>query len=119
MSTKSKTSNESNVNYPYAVICAGGKQFRVSEGDQIVVEKLELNPGQDWNCEEVLLVAKGPGDVSVGQPTVKGAKVKCEVLQQTLGDKLLIRYHRRRHNSQKTIGHRQPLTRLVIKGVSA
>jgi ribosomal protein L21 len=50
---------------------------------------------------------------------VAGAKVKFEVLQQTLGDKILIRHHRRRQNSQKTLGHRQPQTRILVKEISA
>lgn len=65
------------------------------------------------------MVAAGPGKVNLGKPFLKGAKVKFEVLQQTLGPKILIRHSRRRQSSQKTLGHRQPLTRLLVKDIVA
>ena len=116
--TKNKEQAES-LTYPYAVVKAGAKQYRVSEGDHILVEKLDADPGKNWETEEVLLVAKAPGDVTIGQPRVEGAKVSFEVLQQTLGDKILIRHRRRRHNSQFTKGHRQPYTRLAVSKIKA
>jgi large subunit ribosomal protein L21 len=105
--------------FPYAVIRTGSKQYRVSKGDMILVEKLEVEPGAQWTAEEVLFVAKGPGQFTVGAPVVKGAKVQFEVLQQTLDSKIKIRHHRRRQNSQKTLGHRQPQTRILVKDISA
>ena len=105
--------------FPYAVVKTGGKQYCVSKGDQVLVEKLELDPGAEYAAEEVLFVASAPGQISLGKPTLKGAKVKFEVLQQTLGPKILIRHSRRRQSSQKTLGHRQPLTRLVVKEIVA
>lgn len=116
---QTKENKQNTPNYPYAVVQAGAKQFRVSEGDHILVEKLEVDPGKSWETEDVLLIAKGPGDVSIGQPKVSGAKVSFEVLQQTLGDKILIRHHSRRHNSQFTKGHRQPYTRLAVTKIKA
>jgi large subunit ribosomal protein L21 len=113
--TQSKVSAE--LSFPYAVIRAGGKQYRVAKGDMILVEKLDAEPGATWTAEEVLMVAKAPGQIEIGKPLVKGAKVTFEVLQQTLEKKVLIRHHRRRQNSQKTLGHRQPQTRLVAKDV--
>jgi len=105
--------------FPYAVIRTGGKQYRVSKGDMILVEKLEVEPGTAWTADEVLFVATGPGQFQIGKPLVAGAKVNFEVLQQTLGKKILIRHHRRRQNSQKTMGHRQPATRIVVKDITA
>jgi len=107
------------LSFPYAVIRTGGKQYRVAQGDMLLVEKLESEVGATWTAEEVLFVASNPGDFQVGKPTVKGATVTCEVLQQTLDKKILIRHHRRRQSSQKTLGHRQPLTRLVVKSIKA
>ena len=104
--------------FPYAVIRTGGKQYRVSKGDMLLVELLEVQPGATWTTEDVLFVATGPGAFQIGRPTVKGAKVSFEVLQQTLGKKILIRHHRRRQNSQKTLGHRQPYTRVLVKDIS-
>lgn len=105
--------------FPYAVIRAGGKQYRVAEGDQLLVEKIEIEPGASWTAEEVLFVARAPGQFEIGKPLVAGAKVSFEILQQTLDKKILIRHSRRRHNSQKTLGHRQPLTRILVKAITA
>jgi large subunit ribosomal protein L21 len=117
-STKSrKTTAQKALSFPYAVIKAGARQFCVSEGDMILVEKLEAEAGTTWTAEEVLLVASAPGTIKVGQPTVAGATVTFEVLQQTLDKKILIRHHRRRQSSQKTLGHRQPQTRILVKAI--
>jgi large subunit ribosomal protein L21 len=121
-SAKTKAPKNSNItkgtSFPYAVIRTGGKQYRVAKGDMILVEKIEVEAGKNWSAEEVLFVAKGPGQFTIGKPTVKGAKVSFEVLQQTLGPKVLIRHARRRQSSQKTLGHRQPLTRLMVKEIA-
>lgn len=108
-----------NLSFPYAVVRTGGKQYRVAQGDMLLVEKLEVEPGSTFTAEDVLFVATAPGQFSIGKPNVKTAKVTFEVLQQTLDKKVLIRHHRRRQNSQKTLGHRQPQTRLVVKQISA
>jgi large subunit ribosomal protein L21 len=83
----------------------------------VLVEKLEVEAGTTWTSDDVLFVAQGPGKFQLGKPTIKGAKVTFEVLQQTLDEKIKIRHHRRRQNSQKTLGHRQPLTRLLVKSI--
>jgi large subunit ribosomal protein L21 len=103
--------------FPYAIIQTGGKQYRVAKGDMLLVEKLDVEAGASWESTDVLFVAKAPGQFTLGKPQVEGAKVKFEVLQQTLDNKILIRHHRRRQNSQKTIGHRQPLTRILVKDI--
>ncbi|MBP7843975.1 MAG: 50S ribosomal protein L21 [Proteobacteria bacterium] len=103
--------------FPYAVVRSGGKQYCVSKGDMVLVEKLEVEAGTTWTSDDVLFVAQGPGKFQLGKPTIKGAKVTFEVLQQTLDEKIKIRHHRRRQNSQKTLGHRQPLTRLLVKSI--
>ncbi len=103
--------------FPYAVIRTGGKQYRVAQGEMILVEKLDVEAGTQWTADEVLFVAKAPGQFVVGKPVVKGAKVSFEVLQQTLGPKILIRHARRRQSSQKTLGHRQPQTRILVKEI--
>lgn len=107
------------VKYPYAVIKTGGKQYRVAEGDMILVEKLEVEAGTTWSAPEVLFVAQGPAAFQVGKPLLASATVTCEVLQQTLDKKINIMHNRRRHNSQKSMGHRQPKTRVVVKTISA
>lgn len=116
--TSAKSEKYAAIKYPYAVIKAGGKQYRVAVGDMILVEKIEVEAGASWTTQEVLMVAKGPGAFTIGQPTVAGATVACDVLQQTLEKKVNIMHNRRRHNSQKSMGHRQPKTRLVIKSIA-
>ncbi len=112
-----KIKNES-LAFPYAIIRTGGKQYRVAKGQMLLVDKLTVEAGSTWKADEVLFVAKGPGQFEVGRPVVKGASVSFEVLQQTLDKKVLIRHHRRRQNSQKTLGHRQPRTRILVKDIS-
>ena len=120
MSDTKKTKSEAPaLNFPYAIIRAGGKQYKVAQGEMILVEKLAVEPGATWTAEDVLFVAKGPGQFEIGRPNVKGAKVTFEVLQQTLDKKILIRHHRRRQNSQKTLGHRQTKTRILVKEIRA
>jgi len=110
-------SAKKSLQFPYAVIRTGGKQYRVAQGDMILVEKLEVEPGTTWTAEDVLFVASGPGAIKIGQPVVAGAKVTFEVLQQTLDKKILIRHSRRRQNSRKSMGHRQPQTRILVKSI--
>jgi large subunit ribosomal protein L21 len=108
---------KASLEFPYAVIRSGGKQYCVSQGDMVLVEKLNVEAGSTWTADDVLFFAQGPGQIQLGKPTLTGVKVTCEVLQQTLDDKIKIRHHRRRQNSQKTLGHRQPLTRLLVKSI--
>jgi len=115
--TIKNTSAKKALQFPYAVIRTGGKQYRVATGEMILVEKLEVEPGTTWTADDVLFVASGPGDIKIGQPQVAGAKVEFEVLQQTLDKKILIRHSRRRQSSRKTMGHRQPQTRLMVKAI--
>jgi large subunit ribosomal protein L21 len=116
---KNPTAWKAPLAFPYAVVKTGGKQYCVSKGDHVLVEKLNLDPGAEYAADEVLCVASAAGKVNLGKPFIKGASVKFEVLQQTLGPKILIRHSRRRQSSQKTLGHRQPLTRLVVKEIVA
>lgn len=102
----------------YAVIKTGGKQYRVSEGDCISIEKLEVESGSTVTFSEVLLVSKD-GDLRIGKPFVADAKVTGEVLAQDKGPKITIFKHKRRKGFRKKTGHRQPLTSLKIKEISA
>ncbi|MBM4346086.1 MAG: 50S ribosomal protein L21 [Deltaproteobacteria bacterium] len=102
----------------YAVILTGGKQYRVSVGQQVTVEKLEANRGDEVSFDQVLLVARD-GQVAVGAPTVAGARVVGQVVEQTRDNKVIVHNYRRRKNSRKTIGHRQPITRVRIASIEA
>jgi large subunit ribosomal protein L21 len=102
----------------YAVIQTGGKQYRVKEGDIITIEKLEKNPGDSISFDQVLMIGKG-SDLKMGKPTLSGALVSAQVLDQTRGPKIIIFKKRRRHNSRRKNGHRQDLTLVKIFDISA
>lgn len=102
----------------YAVIRTGGKQYRVSPGDSVDVEKLPFEVGDQIELEEVLLVANGSG-VQIGQPRVAGAKVKATVTRQVKGRKVIIFKYRPSKRYRRKKGHRQNYTRLRIDEIVA
>jgi len=101
-----------------AVIKTGGKQYNVSEGDSIRVEKLEANEGDKIKITDVLLLDDGDS-VTVGTPLVKGAVVSAEVKAQGRGPKIKIIKLNRRKNYRRQAGHRQAYTELAITGIKA
>ena len=94
----------------YAVIKTGGKQYRVSEGDRLRVEKLNGEVGSKIEFADILMI--GGEKVSVGAPLVKGAKVTAEITAQDRAKKVIVFKFRRRKN-----GHRQPFTELKVTSV--
>ncbi|MFN2183773.1 MAG: 50S ribosomal protein L21 [Anaerolineae bacterium] len=102
----------------YAVVKTGGKQYRVSPGDSIEVEKLPHEVGEQVELEEVLLVANG-SRTKIGRPVVKGAKVKATVTRQAKGRKVIIFKYRSSKRYRRHKGHRQHLTRLRIDEIVA
>ena len=102
----------------YAVIKTGGKQYRVTEGQTIRVEKLDVEPGQSIELGEVLMVADGD-DVRLGAPFVEGGKVSAEVQAHGRGEKIRIIKFRRRKHHRKQMGHRQAYTELKITAIEA
>ena len=101
----------------YAIVEAGGRQWRVETGTQFTVNRLGADVGSQHVIERVLLASDG-GTVRVGRPYLKGAKVVCEVLEQRLGPKTIAYKFRRRENYRKTKGHRQQLTKLLVKEIA-
>jgi len=102
----------------YAVIATGGKQYRVSEGAVLRVEKLDAEEGASIEFDRVLLV--GDGDtISVGKPFLAGGKVQATVMSQGKGRKVEIVKFRRRQNYRRTKGHRQHFTQIKITGIVA
>jgi len=97
----------------YAVITAGGKQYRVAPGDLLQIEKLEAEPGSTVTFDEVLLIADGD-KVAIGRPCLEGAKVNAEVVSQLRGEKVNIVKFRRRKHYMRHQGHRQYLTEIKI-----
>ncbi|RMG35863.1 MAG: 50S ribosomal protein L21 [Gammaproteobacteria bacterium] len=102
----------------YAVIQTGGKQYRVSEGTTLRVEKIAANEGDSIEINKVLLIADGD-DVKVGAPYVEGGKVTATVKAQGRGKKVqIIKFKRRKHHLKRQ-GHRQAYTELEVTGISA
>ena len=100
----------------YAVIETGGKQYRVTEGDAINVEKLPYEVGDSVEFDRVLLVSGEEGLV-VGQPTVEGAKVTARVESEGRGRKILVWKYRPKQRYRRRQGHRQAYTRLRIQKI--
>lgn len=100
----------------FAVIKTGGKQYRVAEGDEIIVEKLSGETGGDVTFDTVLMVGTDK-DVTVGAPTVAGASVTGEIAAQRKGEKIIIRKKRQRSTYRRTKGHRQLETVVKITSI--
>ena len=101
----------------YAVIKTGGKQYRVAKDDVVTIERVAGEAGSTIEFGEVLLVGSG-ADVKVGTPTVAGAKVVGELVEQTRGPKLIAFKKRRRKNSRRKKGHRQDLSSVRITSIT-
>lgn len=97
----------------YAVVEMGGKQYKVSAGDNVDVEKLPFEVGEKVELDRVLLVADGD-EVRVGQPTVEGAKVLATVTDQAKGRKVIVFKYKPKERYRRKKGHRQAYTRLMI-----
>jgi len=97
----------------YAVIKTGGKQYKVNEGDELLIEKIEAKEGDSLTLDQVLLLVDEK-KVKVGQPLVKEAKVKVKILAQTKGEKIRVAKFRAKSRYRKVKGHRQRLTKIKI-----
>lgn len=102
----------------YAVIKSGGKQYRVSQGQKIRVEKIIGNPGEKITIADVLLLGGTEAEPKVGQPTVNGAKVEATIVAQDRAKKVIVFKFRRRKNYRRKQGHRQPYTELLIDSIT-
>ena len=102
----------------YAVIETGGKQYRVSEGDVVRIEKVQGQPGDEIFFDKVLLVEKGP-TVEVGQPYVPATRVRAEILAQRRAKKVVVFKFKRRKNYRKKSGHRQAYTGVRVRAIES
>lgn len=101
----------------YAVIVDSGSQFCVEEGQKLLVDFRQVEPGQTIEFDRVLLVGGGEGGTVVGQPTVAGAKVVADVLGSLRSKKVHVQTYRRRKNFRKHKGHRQTMTEIRISKI--
>lgn len=100
----------------YAIIETGGKQYTVKQGDKIRVEKLAGSVGDEVTIGTVLYVNDGERAIT-GKPYVAGASIKGKVLAQEKADKVVVFKYKRRKDSKKMKGHRQPYTELLVERV--
>jgi large subunit ribosomal protein L21 len=102
----------------YAILETGGKQYKVQEGDVLVIEKLAAEEGASVNFDKVLLVAKEDG-VVVGSPTVAGASVTAKVVAHGKAKKIIVFKYKAKKNYRRKQGHRQPYTKVQIEKINA
>ena len=101
----------------YAIIATGGKQYKVSEGDVIRVEKLGVEAGSAYTFDQVLFV--GGEEAKVGNPTVEGAYVEATVVGDGKAKKVIVYKYKRKTGYHKKQGHRQAFTQVKIEKINA
>ena len=100
----------------YAVIKSGGKQYKVSTGDVILIEKMLGEKGSKITFDEVIMMGEGK-TIHIEEPALKTASVTGEVIEQTRGPKIIVFKKKRRHNYRRKQGHKQDLTAVRIKSI--
>lgn len=100
----------------YAVIETGGKQLKVSEGETVLVEKLDGEVCSDFVFDKVMAVVDGD-NTKIGTPYVDGAKVSATIVKQDKNKKVIVFKYRSKTNYRKKTGHRQPYTKVTIKSI--
>lgn len=102
----------------YAVVKTGGKQYRVSKGDKVKIEKIPGDVGTDVSFDQVLMIG-GTDDVKVGTPHVSGATVSARIVKQDRSKKIVVFKFKRRKGYKKKQGHRQAYTQVEITGIES
>ena len=101
----------------YAIIATGGKQYRVSEGDVIYIEKIDAQVDSTVSFDVLLM--GNDGDVKIGTPVVEGVKVEGKVVGQIRGEKIVVYKYKSKKNYHRRAGHRQPYTKVEITAINA
>lgn len=104
-------------NKMYAIVEIAGQQFKVEKNDEIFVHRLEGDPGSKIEIKEVLLV-DNDGAISIGMPHVEGSTISGKILEHARGDKVIVFKKKRRKGFQKSNGHRQDFSKILIEGIS-
>lgn len=103
----------------FAVIKTGGKQYLVKEGDNLLIEKLNYQVGEEFNFDQILMIGNGSAEeVKIGQPIIQGVSVKAKVLEHLMGDKKIVFKYKSKTRYKKKKGHRQPYTKVEILKIS-
>jgi large subunit ribosomal protein L21 len=100
----------------YAIIATGGKQYKVSQGDVIYIEKVNQDVDSTISFDVLMI---GGEEVKVGNPVVEGAKVEGKVVAQVKGEKIVIYKYKSKKNYHRKAGHRQPYTKVEITAINA
>ena len=100
----------------YAIIATGGKQYRVSQGDVIYIEKVNQDVDSTISFDVLMI---GGEEVKVGNPVIEGAKVEGKVVAQVRGEKIVIYKYKSKKNYHRKAGHRQPYTKVEITAINA
>ena len=116
-SLRSDSAFESEVLFVFAVIETGGKQYKVTEGDVVFVEKLDVSEGETVTFDKVLAVSSGE-NFSAGAPYVEGATVTANVVKNGKAKKIHVLKYKAKKNEKKKIGHRQPYTKVQITAIN-
>ncbi len=98
----------------FAVIKTGGKQYRVSEGDKFLSEKIDAPVGQEFDIKDILLYTNDKNQTKIGNPSIEGMKVTARVIEHTHGDKKIIFKFKNKTRYTRKKGHTQPLSRIEI-----
>ncbi len=114
---KKETKVTPKVDNLFAIVKLSGKQFKVMQGVKYTVDRMDLDKGEKFVSEDVLLYSDGT-DVKVGKPTVKGAKVEFEVASHKKDSKLRVFKYKAKARYRKTMGHRALITKLLVKKIS-
>ncbi|MHB9058418.1 MAG: 50S ribosomal protein L21, partial [Bacillota bacterium] len=101
----------------YAIVKTGGKQYRLGEGDQVRIEKLEAEVGSEVILDQVFLVSKDDGETIFGTPTIPDARVVTRVLEHGKADKILVFKYKSKANYRRRYGHRQPYTEIKVEKI--
>ena len=102
----------------YAIVETGGKQYKVSEGDVVFIEKLDVEEGAEVTFDKVLMAGEGDA-VKVGTPVVEGATVTAKAVKNGKAKKVVVFKMKRKKNERKKKGHRQPYTKIEITAINA
>ncbi len=101
----------------FVIVTIAGQQFKVEEGNELFVHRLDANEGDQISFEDVLLVDQD-GEVTLGKPKVDGAQVNASVVEHLKGDKVIVFKKKRRKGYRKKNGHRQSFTKIKVDGIT-